>query len=353
MKRILCLCICSIWLLCVSTVSASENEMALLQGYEAFRSEDWVSALFFFRRAVNTTSDSEETWYMLILSEMFAGEYSSAIDDCDRFVMQFPSSNYYPLVLYQRGRALYYQQQFDDSVVQLTEFCHLYPEHELYPAALFWIAESFFSEYNYSAAEALYERIVSDFPYDAKAADSQSRLRDIGQAEREEKLLYLLKVTGEEYLAAKESYEKQLRQYQADGSDGVYEQLKKRSSELEALHAELEQMLQKNIDLENQISALEEQNKLLQLSAEEARKIAVDVVNAGQQSVSVPSEVIPADTGALQSGTGTESFELGDIIKEETPVGVKNLYPELEELKRKAAELLQLIEENSAKGTQE
>ena len=49
MKRILCLCICSIWLLCVSTVSASENEMALLQGYEAFRSEDWVSALFFFR----------------------------------------------------------------------------------------------------------------------------------------------------------------------------------------------------------------------------------------------------------------------------------------------------------------
>ena len=144
-----------LFLFLVSPVSAETDvaDMALLQGYDAFLNEDWVSSLFFFRKAVSSGNAPEETWYMLILSEMFAEDYESAVEDCNTFVANFPSGEYYSFALYQRGRALYHLNRKDESVSQLTEFCHLYPDHELYAPALFWIAESFFDEYNYSASK--------------------------------------------------------------------------------------------------------------------------------------------------------------------------------------------------------
>lgn len=92
----------------------------------------------------------------------------------------------------------------------MSDFCHQYPEHEMYASALFWIAESFYAAGSYEEAELLYSRILYDFPDDAKSGAAQYRIESIAQAAREEKLLYLLKQTGEEYLAAKEEYERQL-----------------------------------------------------------------------------------------------------------------------------------------------
>ena len=63
------------------------------------------------------------------------------------------------------------------------------------------------------------------------------------QRGREEKLLYLLKQTGEEYLAAKEEYERQLRLYNS-------ESLSSTRQKLNAAQA-------KNEELERQVAALE------------------------------------------------------------------------------------------------
>jgi hypothetical protein len=66
-----------------------------------------------------------------------------------------------------------------NAAYYLTEFCHAYPGHEMYAAALFWVAESFFAREQYDEARALYERIVQDFPQDAKRPDAQSRIETI------------------------------------------------------------------------------------------------------------------------------------------------------------------------------
>ena len=134
-------------------------------------------------------------------------------------------------------------ERYNDSILLFSEFCNENVGSALYPSALYWIAESFYAMYDFDSAKEFYERIVKGFSEDAKKEDSERRLEEIAHWEREEKLLYLLKVTGEEYLAAKEEYERELKLYKNSDIDGLKQKLREyseRISELEARNAELE-----------------------------------------------------------------------------------------------------------------
>jgi TolA-binding protein/cell division protein FtsB len=217
------------------------------QGCSAYKVGDWHSSMILLRKAVaypaNNTAD---TWYMLISSEMYAGEYKSALTDSDSFITSFPRSQYLPYIQYQKGRALFYLGEYEKSVLLLSDFCHQFPENKMYASALFWIAESFYAGYNYDEARALYERIVREYPSDAKAPAAQYRIETIAQRTREEKLLYLLKKTGEEYLSAKEDYEKQLKMYDSSavtGSSRKIAELQRQNSALEEEVASLKKQV--------------------------------------------------------------------------------------------------------------
>ena len=116
-----------------------EQNLATLQGYEAFRDGDWVSALFFLRKAVGYGDASQEAWYLLILSEMYGQEYEAAAQDCLQYMELFPEGSFYPLVKYQYGKSLYCSGQYQEAVSQFSEFCHTYPTSEFYPSAIFYI----------------------------------------------------------------------------------------------------------------------------------------------------------------------------------------------------------------------
>ena len=118
-----------------------------------------------------------------------------------------------------------YVGQNDNAVLELSDFCHENPESPVYSSALFWIAECFYEDYSFETAKTLYERVVSEFPESSKVEDSLFKISLINQREREEKLLYLLKLTGEEYLSARETYEKQLRIYQTEDAKELRKQL--------------------------------------------------------------------------------------------------------------------------------
>ena len=127
----------------------------------------------------------------------------------------------------------------------------------MYSSALFWIGESFYATYNFDSAKSIYERIVVEYPDDSKARDAQFRLDVITQRSREEKLLYLLKQTGEDYLSSKESYEKTLRQYQVENSVGVNTQLRELRQQNENLDNSLAAEKKKNAELEAQLKGYE------------------------------------------------------------------------------------------------
>ena len=225
-----------------SQVKLTSAEAAnLKQGADAYKNEDWTNAIFFLRKAVSAPgSASDETYFMLIKSEIYAGEYRQAQTDCENFLEKFAASPYAEYVQYQNGRLLHLVARNEDAVLSLSDFCHQNPESELYPLALYWIAESFYDEYNFESAYGLYERVVTDFAGCEKAPNAQYKLDLIERRAREEKLLYLLKVIGEENLSTREEYERQLRIYALEDDKWI----KKSLIDAEARIAELEALLE-------------------------------------------------------------------------------------------------------------
>ena len=259
---------------CAAAVfSASrEGQVALAQGCDAFKSGDWYSAMISLRQASTyPENDTGETRYMLIAAEMYAGAYAEALADCDYYLRVFQGGPYESYVQYQKGRASFYLGDYEKAGLLLSDFCHQYADHEMYASALFWIAESFYVGYNYDEALPLYERIVREFSSDAKAQAAEHRIEAIAQRTREEKLLYLLKKTGEAYLAAKEDYEKQLHMYDAvsvtsSGSEKKAADLQKKN---EALAAENKRLQAELTDLQNKLASqkAEANERVLRLKA--------------------------------------------------------------------------------------
>ena len=155
--------------------------------------------------------------------------------------------------------------EYEKAILLLSDFCHQYPENSLYPSALFWIGESFYSSYNYDEARLIFERLVNDFPEDTKTPTAQFRLDSLNQRTREEKLLYLLKETGEEYLSAKEDYERQMRIYGSETS----EEVRRRMADLQKKNADLE-LQNKNLTIEK--NTLQKENDSLQDKVSESER---------------------------------------------------------------------------------
>ena len=213
-------------LLLTSVHAQNIQNDSLLDGYLSYQKGDWTNAAFFLRKAATDPSVSNDSvWYMIIMSEMNMEKFSNALSDCNYFMQTFNDSSLLPNVRCQRGRVVRYVGQDDNAVLELSDFCHENPESPVYSSALFWIAECFYEDYSFETAKTLYERVVSEFPESSKVEDSLFKISLINQREREEKLLYLLKLTGEEYLSARETYEKQLRIYQTEDAKELRKQL--------------------------------------------------------------------------------------------------------------------------------
>ena len=223
---------------------------AYVEACKAFSRGEWDSAQILLRKAVTyPQNDNADTNYMLITAEIYAGDDTRALKDSEAFLRAYPKSIYTPRIQYMRGKLLYNLGEYEKSIIVLSDFCHQNESSELYPSALFYIAESLYSGYKYDEAENLYEQIIAQYPESDKVSASQYRMESIAQRSREEKLLYLLKQTGEEYLAAKEDYEKQLRLYNSEAINTTRERL----ADSQRKNQELEEQVR---DLENQIAEL-------------------------------------------------------------------------------------------------
>ncbi|MDY4524659.1 MAG: tetratricopeptide repeat protein [Treponema sp.] len=254
MKKIIAVLalICSFSFFAFSSESAS---MAFVEGCKAYSTGDWGSAKIMLKKAVSyTQNQNADTYYMLISAEINAGDYKGALEDCNYYLEHFKNSIYYPRISYQKGKLLYNLGEYEKSIIALSDFCHQYENNELYPYALFYIGESLYEGYRYNDALEIYDRVVTEFPDFEKVSAAKYKIESISQRSREEKLLYLLKQTGEEYLSAKEDYEKQLRQYNSESVALTRQKLQ----ETQIRNEELEKQI---ADLQMEIASLKAENE--------------------------------------------------------------------------------------------
>lgn len=268
MKKIIAVLalICSFSFFAFSSESAS---MAFVEGCKAYSTGDWGSAKIMLKKAVSyTQNQNADTYYMLISAEINAGDYKGALEDCNYYLEHFKNSIYYPRISYQKGKLLYNLGEYEKSIIALSDFCHQYENNELYPYALFYIGESLYEGYRYNDALEIYDRVVTEFPDFEKVSAAKYKIESISQRSREEKLLYLLKQTGEEYLSAKEDYEKQLRQYNSESVALTRQKLQ----ETQIRNEELEKQI---ADLQMEVASLKAEN--------EQKEALLSVMNSNQK----------------------------------------------------------------------
>lgn len=230
-KKVLCMCALLVLFVGQFFVFAqAANGNALLPGLEAYAREDWVSAILHFKKLTSDKrSASSDALYWLVLSEMSAKDYEAALLDANTYAAQYGTTARAADIAYQKGRALYQMQRYDESIEVFYDFVKQNPSHDMVSSALFWIAESLYAYKNYERAALFYRTVLDEYPTSPKIEACTYRLELIARTAREEELLQLLKVTHEESLRAAEEYDKKSRNYEQ-----AIQAYQKRIAELEA-----------------------------------------------------------------------------------------------------------------------
>ena len=316
MKKIIALFVFSFVLISFATTQATTDDY-LNKGLQAYKEGDWESAILLLKNAVSLPETSTpEVLYVLVMSEMFNGNYQDVLNDGKTFCNLYPTSEYKVYVDYQMGRALHYLGRYVDSISVLQKFCADNENNELFSSALFWMAESFYASYYFDEAKGLYERVVSDFPNSPKYVESLYRLDLIVQREKEEKLLYLLKVTGEEYISSKENYDRQIKQYNTEESIGLRNQLriandnlKKSQSELDIIREEKSNLEAKYADLEKAYDELQGQINQINLEKEAERLKSLQDIEALKRKAQLIQDALDLEIQNNQDNSGSELNE--------------------------------------------
>ena len=227
---------------------------------------------------------------------------------------------------------------------------------------MFYIGESLYEGYRYNDALEIYDRVVTEFPDFEKVSAAKYKIESISQRSREEKLLYLLKQTGEEYLSAKEDYEKQLRQYNSESVALTRQKLQEtqiRNEELERQIADLQmEIASLKAENEQQISMLAEsyaQNESLENLLENQSENSNNTENQLLNGIEYNDKLFE-QTGAKQNINNSSIkensyFEDKKTDKTSNEVDVPNQEPfdetaqQIKKLKEKALEAQRILEE--------
>lgn len=287
MKKALCMALCAF--ICFSASALDP----LVAGLDAYARSDWSTATLSFRKAITNPGAGAEPWYWLVMSELSGNEYATAMTDIERFLLTFPDDTRVSDVTYQKGRILFMMNDTEGSIQVLNSFIQKWPDHPMVPSAYYWIGECLYSAGRFDEAGKLFVLITQKYPGSVKREASLYRLALIQQADKQDELLKLLKISHEESLMIIEDYQRREKTYEQ-----AITAYQKRISEMikDTRLGELEKQLGdekvRNSELLDKISRLE------MLNAELASSLSmsgaeVPVIGNGEYDISDLSSTDP------------------------------------------------------------
>jgi tetratricopeptide (TPR) repeat protein len=189
-----------------------------LSGINLYREARWLEAAAELRVAQEAAANKQE-WtealYWVILTELAASDYGSAVRDMDALEKNAPESGRRADIVYHRARAYYYLGYYDDAVVLFKEYADRAGEggESRKAAALYWIGECLYSMGQIDRAEDFFGRVIKDYPGSVKYEAASYRVELIKQKKIEVELLSLLKLSHEESLRAAEEFQRKEKTY--------------------------------------------------------------------------------------------------------------------------------------------
>jgi len=188
-------------------------------GMNLYRQSRWLEAAAELRVTQELASNSEE-WsealYWVILAELAATDFASALRDMDELEKKAPESSRSEDIVYHRARAYYYLGYYEDALILFNRYASkAKPGDEARKAAaMYWMGECLYSMGQLEKAEEFFNFIVSQYPGSAKYEAASYRIDLIKQKKIEVELLALLRWSHEESLRTSEEYQRKERTYE-------------------------------------------------------------------------------------------------------------------------------------------
>jgi TolA-binding protein len=224
---------------------ASRAANDITEGINLFRDGQYDKTIQFLHAFLqNPPNEQQKAAAYLLLAKSFIaiGNLEEAEKDLEYYIANYPRAADIQEALYQKGRLLFMQDDFENSVQSLQSFTATYPKSPLVPSAWFWIAESLYGLGRLDEAQSAYRKILTDYPSSVKVEAAQYKVSLIQLAQKEVELARLLKWTHEEFLKSTEEFKAREKTYQ-QAIEAYQKRLAGTATEDEKTLAELRQAL--------------------------------------------------------------------------------------------------------------
>jgi TolA-binding protein len=283
-------------LLALALVAANASAQAagsgsdLKDGIDQFRNGQYDKAILLFHNVIldPTAGAQKSAAYFLIAKSYMA---LNKLDDAERnlefYLSTYPGAPDYDEAVYQKGRLLFLQDEYDSSIQVLQGFIKDHPKSPFVSSAWFWVGESLYGLGRWDDAQACYQKILADFPTSAKVEAAQYKLSLIQLRRKEVELSNLLKWSHEELLKGVEEYQNREKAY-VQAIEAYQKRLASASSQDDRkIIADLQQQLAQKTD------------QLAQLRSASPSITAAPASSAGSAEVERMQKVLAAKQSAL------------------------------------------------------
>jgi len=274
----------------------------LQKGIDQYKQSDFQSALIHFREILSNPayrSFQGDSYFWIAKANISLSRLDEAAKNLEIFLKNHQDNAFYPEGVYEKGRLLFLQGEYESSLQVLQSFLSAYPDSPYVANAYYWAGESLFAMGNLEAAERMFNTVVSQYPTSFRNESARYRLSLIGMKYREEELLKLLKWSHEEYLKALEEFNRRETMYTE--AMGAYQR------RISALTTR---------DFQAEIVKLSEQNRVLEAELKQAKTEAeaVRMEKAGlEEAMKAKDKVAPGiSQGKPSTGAVTSADEQVD-----------------------------------------
>jgi TolA-binding protein len=186
-------------------------------GIDLFRNGQYDKTIQFLRAFLQGSPNDKQkaAAYLLLAKSCIAvGTLDEAEKNLEYYIANYPHAADIQEALYQKGRLLFLQDDFEDCLQSLQSFLSAYPKSPFAPSAWFWIGESLYGLGRLDEAQAAYSKILTDFPSSVKVEAAQYKVSLIQLTQKEVELARLLKWSHEEFLKSTEEFQARENTYQ-------------------------------------------------------------------------------------------------------------------------------------------
>jgi tetratricopeptide (TPR) repeat protein len=238
--------------------AASSAAADMKDGIDSFRNGQYDKAILHLHNVILDSSAGPEkpAAYLLIAKAYMAiGRLDDAERNVEFYLATYEKEPDYQEALYQKGRLLFLQEDYENAVKSLQGFITAWPKSPFVPSAWFWVGESLYGLGRLDDARAMYQKIVSDYPTSIKVEAAQYKLALIQLQRKEVELSKLLKWSHEDFLKSMEEYQNREKTYEQ--AIAAYQRRITGTGAGEDLKtiAELRQQLARKTDEANQLTA--------------------------------------------------------------------------------------------------